>query len=342
MNPAPMRLIGNLDCEGTWARLAAKGSRRRPRVLRRSVRVRISAYATLLRVFAHEGDTLWTPLPVDPDCVREVEGLPRPTLESGSIGALPWRPVRMAWGEEDDVAARVNHRSFAHEIASRLGLALAGSRWIRRLDELERAASATPRWVLKAPHAAAGRSRVHGTRGDITDTQRAQAARLMAEHGSVLFEPWMERIGDFGYGSHGPLHVIAADARGRFRGIALPAPKLPLAERLQVDRVRDEVTRALDEAGYEGPWGVDAYRYRLPSGAEHLQPLSEINARLTFGHVAEALVERVARPRWGSAAAVALRFGARPEVPDTKNAIPLLGSADGRTMHAWLERTASE
>ena len=72
-----------------------------------------------------------------------------------------------------------------------------------------------------------------------------------------------------------------------------------------------------------------------------LQPLSEINARLTFGHVAEALVEKVARPHWGSSTAVALRFGSKPEPAHSETVIPLLGSADGRTMHAWLERVSA-
>lgn len=340
MNPAPMRLIGNLDCEGRWARLAAEGTPRRPRALRRSVRARVSALATLLRVFAHPGDTLWTPVPIDPARMRDVEGLARPQLESGCLAHLERRPVRIAWAEEDALAARVNHKSFAHAIASKLGFALPGSRWIRQLGELESAAASSPRWVLKAPHSAAGRDRVHGRAPAPTSAQRSQAARLLAEHGSLLFEPWVERVADFGFGSHGPLHVLSTDARGRFRGIALPAPTPPLAERLQIEKVRDVVAGALDGAGYEGPWGVDAYRYRHPDGRQRLQPLSEINARLTFGHVAEALVDQLARPRWGAASSVALRFGARPEPAASAQVIPLLGSPDGRTMHAWLERSA--
>ena len=40
---------------------------------------------------------------------------------------------------------------------------------------------------------------------------------------------------------------------------------------------------ALARAGYHGPFGIDAFRYRSAPGApERLNPLSEINARFTM------------------------------------------------------------
>ena len=43
------------------------------------------------------------------------------------------------------------------------------------------------------------------------------------------------------------------------------------------------VGEALAAAGYFGPFGVDAYSYRGPLNAIHLQPRSEINARYSMG-----------------------------------------------------------
>ena len=44
------------------------------------------------------------------------------------------------------------------------------------------------------------------------------------------------------------------------------------------------VGRALVDAGYFGPFGVDAYLYRDARGQTSLQPRSEINARFSMGY----------------------------------------------------------
>ena len=50
---------------------------------------------------------------------------------------------------------------------------------------------------------------------------------------------------------------------------------------------------ALRSAGYVGPFGIDAWRYRRDDGAIVLNPLGEINARMTFGLVEWARAERL-------------------------------------------------
>ena len=40
--------------------------------------------------------------------------------------------------------------------------------------------------------------------------------------------------------------------------------------------------RALADAGYHGPFGIDAFRYRDGAGATRLNPLGELNARFTM------------------------------------------------------------
>jgi hypothetical protein len=44
-----------------------------------------------------------------------------------------------------------------------------------------------------------------------------------------------------------------------------------------------QVALALHDAGYFGPFGVDAYRWRDASGSVYFNPRSEINARYTMG-----------------------------------------------------------
>jgi hypothetical protein len=45
----------------------------------------------------------------------------------------------------------------------------------------------------------------------------------------------------------------------------------------------EAVAAALSQAGYFGPFGIDAYLYRSPSGGVALNPLGELNARYTMG-----------------------------------------------------------
>ena len=70
---------------------------------------------------------------------------------------------------------------------------------------------------------------------------------------------------------------ISSERLGAAEG---PRSLVPEAER---------VAAALSAAGYFGPFGVDAYTYRVRSGdgtTEALQPRSEINARYTMGFAA--------------------------------------------------------
>ena len=46
----------------------------------------------------------------------------------------------------------------------------------------------------------------------------------------------------------------------------------------------EKTAAALHAAGYFGPFGIDAFRYRLPGGGEAFNPRCEINARFTMGY----------------------------------------------------------
>jgi hypothetical protein len=77
----------------------------------------------------------------------------------------------------------------------------------------------------------------------------------------------------------------------------------------------------LAEHGYAGPFAVDAFAYR-DCDARKFQPLSEINARFSFGWIARALAQR--------SGATQLGFGEPPP-----GATTLIAPAGDRVA-AWI------
>jgi hypothetical protein len=72
------------------------------------------------------------------------------------------------------------------------------------------------------------------------------------------------------------------DVKGQFAGVELIDETPPgMMEAIE------GAGRALSQAGYVGPFGIDAWEYRTPNGIA-FNPLGEINARMTFGLVAWA------------------------------------------------------
>ena len=53
----------------------------------------------------------------------------------------------------------------------------------------------------------------------------------------------------------------------------------------------------LDEAGFTGPFGIDAFIYKLADGSLAARPICEINPRQTMGRVALELARFVAPSR---------------------------------------------
>ncbi|HET9211360.1 MAG TPA: hypothetical protein VFR03_13215 [Thermoanaerobaculia bacterium] len=302
------RILANLLCEDELA-----GRRASPP---RAVLETVARMAPLLRVFAREGDHLWSPAP-------------GPGLESGPLRDLPPADEVLAWCETPSalehrggprraaaidweaplhdlvwrlptpspaVVATVHHRAFHLRVAEEIGCALPGARMVESLAELDRALrEAPPSWVVKAPLSASGRSRYIERNGPaLTDHKsRRTVERLFDLHGSLLFEPWMDRTEDFGVSALlGPelkivgIHGQTVDRKGQFVEIDFD-PALSGQDRDHLLKTAEAVAAALREAGYVGPFGIDAWRYRTAAGT-FLNPLGEINARMTFGLVAWA------------------------------------------------------
>lgn len=297
-----MLIVGNLDCEATWAGVPLS-----PLAMRS-----VSVLATLLRVLSEdEGDMLWTPAPVDPRHLAEVDGLRSPRLVSGDLDSLlAPSPRVVSWATTSESARRVNHRGFALECARQLGVALPGSRLVASIDELSEhlglpgTLRASTEWVVKAPHSAAGRWRFRGSGAAMRRRHDVRTLEnLFQNFGPLVFEPWLERLDDFGtlgtvtesgLEEHG-VHRQLVDGGGRFTGIELPAELEP-SESALLARTRHAVADELRAAGYIGPFSIDAWRARTRDGDIVFNPLGEINARMSFGLLARTLVERLSEP----------------------------------------------
>jgi hypothetical protein len=308
------RIVGILFAETLWARRAAalrhEASQPAPSPLDPRymppdpVVDMLAALSTLLRAFADEGDVLWTPRRVAPERVPDVPGLARPALDSG-VRPTP-EPGDVVWGETTDAAVAVNDRRFALALQRRLGCALPSAAVAQTVEDateaIRAAAAASPigSWVAKAAHSSAGRGRVAARGTEPDERHLAAVDHLLHLHDAVVVEPWMPRSADFGAtavatdagAAEVAFHDLDNTARGDFRGIASPAT-LDAAESARFAWTVAEVGSALASAGYRGPFGVDAFRWKEARGAAHFHPLCEINARLTFGRVARALAAKI-------------------------------------------------
>lgn len=317
-------LVANLDCELSWA---GPGTGALPAHVRRLV-ARASAWMAML---GDDGDRLWTMAPIAADAVPP--GAPRLSTESGRLvvgdapvlawgaasaagapeapsdagdePARPWRERLWSLRSSEAVAARVNDRRYGLALAEALGVALPGTRVVSSLGELDATLRDAPlgpgeAWVAKAPWSAAGRERLR-RRGRALDGElRVYAERLLARHGSLVIEPWMQRTADLGVcglvGAPGalcfPAHRMRCDDTGIVRALVVDDAAATGGHHPRLAAIAAEVGAALHADGYRGAFSLDAFAYRDRSGAEALAPLVEINARLTFGHLARAAAER--------------------------------------------------
>ena len=196
-----------------------------------------------------------------------------------------------------DALRLVNDRRFC----AQLGQTLPRAAFVDDMQALEQhiaTPSPTGVYVIKRAFSFAGREqrRVHD--GLLDDSTRGFCARSFDDREGVQVEPWVDRLMDCA--KHGYLRPDATllvgntraqqvDAMGRFQHM-IAATEIRREEAAMLDAELRSTGKALHEAGYFGPFGIDAFRYRLPDGATAFNPRCEINARFTMGYPRELLL----------------------------------------------------
>jgi hypothetical protein len=190
------------------------------------------------------------------------------------------------------VLRRVNHRRFCAD----LGQTLPGARYVDTLDDVVAIVnnpSQTGPWLLKRPFGFAGRGRRRVRAGAVEPADRAWIEASIAAGEGLQIEPWVDLAGDVAL--HGFLAASGAlvlgaptvqrtDTTGAWLASALAAPgDLAADEERALVEAADATAAALHDAGYFGPFGVDAFRWIDASGARRWNPRGEINARYSMG-----------------------------------------------------------
>ena len=186
-----------------------------------------------------------------------------------------------------EVLRRVNHRLFAHQV----GGGLPEQYYFTERGPLEELLRRAERpWLLKRPLAFAGRGQMRFY-GPISEKQWSWLDVSLEKDGLIvepLVTPTLELsvhgfIWQGGRFELGRVCVQQISERGVFRGLRLAeAFELEATESFSLYERAERVARMLHGAGYFGPFGIDAYRYRVVA-QRGFCALSEINARYTMG-----------------------------------------------------------
>ncbi len=178
----------------------------------------------------------------------------------------------------------------------------------------------TSQALLKAPMSYAGRGHLRINAESVPLKTRGWVANTLTSHGSVVVEPWLDRVLDFsalyemkpsGEVSLVGLTRMENDAAGRFLGIrvspkwgAMLDPDLAVflfreARAMEIYQKKIPAKLRTLLAGYVGPLGVDAMVHRRLDGSLALKPVVELNVRLTMGRIAWEWMKRVPGSRGG-------------------------------------------
>ncbi len=181
-----------------------------------------------------------------------------------------------------EVLRAVNQRAFAFALAR-----LPADVLCAREPEAEAALGRPGDWLIKRGLSFAGRGRRRHAGGPLDDAGRAWL-RAALRQGPVLVTPWLGITLEVGL--HGAIEPGGEVRRGRLTRQRVDphgqhaaseladAGLLTGPERRALDDAFDATVAALQAAGYFGPFGIDAFRYR---GGFH--PLSDLNARYSMG-----------------------------------------------------------
>jgi len=173
------------------------------------------------------------------------------------------------------------------------------------------------RVVAKEALGLAGRNAIRLWEPRVLEAQRGWLARALQNGRQVVIEPWLERELDFSVQLEmGPRSLklcgysgLINDRKGQFQANwaaanndrRIPANVAALfcetadisgrLQRLYVD-ILSLLEAELQQAGFVGPVGIDAFVSRTPQGGCRLKPVVEINPRYTIGRLTLELMKQ--------------------------------------------------
>lgn len=214
-----------------------------------------------------------------------------------------------------EVVRRVNSRAFSAALEDEWSCGPEGASLVRSLTELYEQLrrhvnrhGPDARWVLKANYCHSARERLLGCGGALPTNDEAWATARLARDGVLAWEPWLEIVEEVGLQwevpRDGPPQLIGitpllTDAAGRYRGSLFGIPESELRNwQAAIDTTRAAAER-LQAAGYWGPLGIDACRYRTSEQEISLRPLQDLNARWTMGRLSLGWQSCLQPGEWG-------------------------------------------
>ncbi len=237
------------------------------------------------------------------DILRLVEGWQEAEPSSGPQDGewLLWGPTArlalMAGGEwpRESILREVNSKVFSHQLSKELGVELPGAFLANSVEEVG-AALGHGVVLVKHPLGFSGRERIE-LRARPNEKEVGFIQGVLSE-GPVIVEPKIQILREWSLQFEISSTVeylgsamLLADDRGQHRGhiLGMGAPSAEIIETAKV------AARLVQSAGYFGPLGVDAFEGTL-EGKTVVRPLSELNARMTFGRLAVELGRLVDGP----------------------------------------------
>ncbi len=347
---AANQLVANLYAEEAYRSVALECDER---PLTGPAREALTVAGALFRILAEDdADELWTIDPIEASRLPELPTVPNVSVHGGAPTPSP--SVRYWMLPPTKQLAAWVSREFAHRQEQLHRFRLPGAAFVASWGELRDATKAIeqasrseqPRWVAKSCYSAAGRDRFWET----GNNSSLEALKRWIEHeqGAVV-EPWLPRTADYGAcGWAGrttrldTIHELLNTPRGAFRGVRLStsAPITPSLTPDDAQRISDTfhtVAEQLVQAGYTGPFGIDAFRYVTPGGETELHTLSEINARWSVGALARRWVDRLRETTLLPAdSMVALRLG-RGTAPPGAITLTTSDTKVTSSASAWIE-----
>ncbi|MDQ3329611.1 MAG: hypothetical protein M3552_02990 [Planctomycetota bacterium] len=306
----PRLFVGNFDFEHRLAYGAGSLPRRLDEIN--------AALAPAWMAIAEPGDAVWTPSIATGNVLERLasHGLPQLWAVTNPVELRgPHQPV--FWGENDwtvefarrwelpwegcdpAIVRRVNSRRFKHAVEHNLNVALEGAAVSHSTEDLANAVTElwnTPGWVLKGEFGGAGREVRFGG-GEVSPLDIAWAANRYRRGLAVTVEPHLEGIEEAGLQFEvrrdGGIDFIGVTplltSSGGYLGSRFMEDESLLSTWGEAITVARNAASQVASAGYFGPLGIDAMRYRTADGQIGMRPIQDLNARYTMGRLALGL-----------------------------------------------------